>query len=92
MEEDQQNTPPAPAQNGHGVTEEEKEQASKEITQTDRINKSLLNSFLQRLDDANSGSNFPKVERINTDDTEPEERDDEKWDDDEESTEQNTDR
>lgn len=92
MENEQQNT--VSAQNGHGTLEEESDQPTREITQTDRINRSLLNAFLQRLEDQNSASSFPKVERINTDDTQPpEERDDEeKLRDANISTEPNTDR
>lgn len=85
---------PAPQQNGHTSAEDdEKEQPERELTQTDRINRSLLNSFLQRLDDPNFASQFPKVERINTDGPDPpEERDDEKNDDSNSTSEPNTDR
>lgn len=94
MENKDKVTDPAPQQNGHTTAEDgEKEQPVRELTQTDLINRSLLNSFLQRLDDPNSASQFPKVERINTDGPDPpEERDDERHEDSNSTSEPNTDR
>lgn len=53
---------------GSGEGENIEDQPEREITQTDHLNKRLLDSFLQRLNQ--SGSNIPAVERISTSDTE----------------------
>ena len=44
------------------------EESEREITQTDHLNKRLLDSFLQRLNQVNSG--LPAVQRIDTADPE----------------------
>jgi hypothetical protein len=59
MEENGQKT-----QNGDALNEP----ATRELTQTDHLNKSLLNSFLERLNQPGSG--FPVVERIRTEEPE----------------------
>lgn len=55
-----------------GPTEGEGEVEAKEakITQTDHLNKQLLSSFLDRLNQLDASGGFPVVERIDTADPE----------------------
>ena len=54
--------------NSSGDEEPIEDQPEREITQTDHLNKRLLDSFLQRINE--STARVPVVERISTSDTE----------------------
>ncbi len=56
-----------PPQNNTEQGEEVEEQPVREITQTDHLNKRLLDSFLQRINQATA--EVPHVERISTSDS-----------------------
>ena len=59
------------AENGAGSIETEEEQGkTAKITQTDRLNKRLLSSFLDRLNQLDASGGLPAVERIDTSDPE----------------------
>jgi len=49
-------------QNGSNVQEEEEEEPQREITQTDHLNRRLLDSFLERLNQPNSS--IPQTDPI----------------------------
>ena len=60
-----ENTPNGEAKGKNNTTDSE-ETPERKITQTDHLNKRLLDSFLSRLNQPNSG--IPSVERIDCDD------------------------